>query len=824
VNDSKPTRHAAESSSPRWASQAEAHFEALAQAIPALLLVLGPDLVPVYANRRWTEFYGSSPDEAHARQWRGYVHEEDLPEVAERWATSVPRGESFEGECRLIRHDGQVRWHLVRTAPVHGDAGQIVWWCATLTDIHESKEAERARRDSEERYRALFASIDEGFCVMQMLFDERDHCVDYRFLEMNEAFERHTGLHGALGKTARELVPDLDESWFRIYGGVALTGEPARFENAAPAMKRWFDVYAFRVGPPQDRRVALVFKDITEKRRNELALRESEERFRSLADNIAQLAWMSGPDGKPFWCNRRWYEYTGAEPGREESWGFVHEDHADRVWASYAASLRSGAAWEETFPMADKDGQHRWFLARAVPIRDRSGAVVRWLGTHTDITDHRRAQEALTAADRRKDEFLAVLAHELRNPLAPLRSAVDVLKLQASADPETTRASAVIDRQVKHMSRLIDDLLDVSRIARGQLQLRLEPCNLAALVRQTAEDYRANYERRGLELVVDTPEAAWIDGDPTRLSQMVGNLLHNAEKFTQRRGRVEVTMHAEDATRTVAVSVRDTGAGIEADMLDRLFEPFSQGDMSLDRSQGGLGLGLALVRSLALLHGGEVAAASSGPGLGANFTLRFPLMASAHQADSNQANSNQANSNQANSNQPDTRRPSPPASSAPGLQPGGASAREAAPTPTPATRPVSRTTRSLDGPSSPLRILIVEDNVDAAELLRTLLEMMGHRVELAHDGPQGVAAAKASRPDLVLSDIGLPGAVDGYALARAVRADPALASTVLVALSGYGQPEDRKRSSDAGFDEHLVKPAEYEALRDLMSRVALARS
>lgn len=793
-------------------------MEAWARAIPALLVVLGPDLVPVYANGRWVEFYGSSPEEAHARRWHGYVHEEDLRKLADLWASSIPQGESFEAECRLIRRDGGVRWHLVRTAPMHDDTGQLRWWCVTLTDIHDIKEAERARRESEERYRALFASIDEGFCIIETMFDDRERCVDYRFLEMNEAFERHTGIHDGLGRTVRELVPNLDESWFRIYGEVARTGRPIRFENAAPALKRWFDVYAFPIGSLAERKVALVFKDVTEKRRSELALRESEERFRSLADNIAQLAWMSGPDGKPFWYNRRWYEFTGAEPGREEGWGVVRPDHADRVRTSYAASLRSGTPWEDTFPMADATGGYRWFLASAVPIRDASGKVSRWLGTHTDITDHRRAQEALTEADRRKDEFLAVLAHELRNPLAPLRSAVDVLKLQASADSETTRASAVIDRQVKHMSRLIDDLLDVSRIARGHVRLRPQPCNLASLVRQTTQDFRATFERRGLELLVHAPEQAWIQGDPTRVSQMLGNLLHNAEKFTEGRGRVEVTVRVHDGKRTVEVSVQDTGAGIEADMLERLFEPFSQGTMTLDRSQGGLGLGLALVRSLAVLHGGEVTATSAGRGLGSKFTLRFPL------------------SNTPVGTSP-TELPSTarhPVATTPGRvqsdekAPEGARAAGGTPAERDAPTTEGGTTRQADkrsqgAPSRPLRILIVEDNVDAAELLRTLLEIMGHRVELAHDGPQGVAAAKASRPDLVLSDIGLPGALDGYAVARALRADAELASTVLVALSGYGQPEDRRRSSEAGFDEHLVKPAEYEALRDLMARVALSR-
>lgn len=745
----------------------DGRFGALAEALPALVIVLDPELRPIYVNRRWREFYGTTAEVAYAVKWKGLVHPDDLDRVVAAWSASIPRGRPFEAECRLLRRDGETRWHLARTVPVRDEKGNIKQWCSTLTDIDDIKRAEQARREFDERYHALFEAIDEGFAVIELLFDEEMRCRDFAFLETNSSFERHTGFHAALGKTVRQLVPELDDSWFSIYGDVALTGRPHRFDKSVPSLGRWFSVYALRVGAAHERRLAVVFSDVTEQRRREFALRESEERFRTLADNIAQLAWMMDAEGVPFWYNQRWYDYTGAVRGEEDVVRGVHPAHAERVREKLRQCVASGRPWEDTFPLRGMDGQYRWFLARAGPIRNDAGEVVRWFGTHTDITDHRRAQEALTEADRRKNEFLAVLAHELRNPLAPVRSAADLLSMRGPRDPELQRASQIIGRQVKHMSRLIDDLLDVSRVARGQIQLRVERCDLAQIVRMTAEDYRSTYDEAGVALHLQVPATVCVQGDPVRLSQMVGNLLSNAAKFTSKGGRVDVEVGANPTSGQAHVSVTDTGVGIGPSMLERLFVPFSQADTTLDRRQGGLGLGLALVKSLATMHGGTVTAESPGLGEGATFTLRFPL-----------------------SEQPESE------------------SRDLASSPASATEPGRK-----------LRIAVIEDNVDAAELLQLLLEMMGHEVHVSHDGTSGVELSKRTRPDVVLSDIGLPGPLDGYGVARTLRADPTLGATFLVALSGYGQQEDRRRAVEAGFDAHLVKPAQYEDLRGLLATV-----
>jgi CheY-like chemotaxis protein/two-component sensor histidine kinase len=320
----------------------------------------------------------------------------------------------------------------------------------------------------------------------------------------------------------------------------------------------------------------------------------------------------------------------------------------------------------------------------------------------------------------------------------------------------------IIERQVAHMSELVDDLLDVSRISRGQIGLTYECCDLTSITRATAEDYQGSLEQSGLKREVDTPKRPlWVMGDRTRLAQIIGNLLHNAEKFTARGGRVTVEL-SENSGVSATLTVRDTGIGMQADMLARLFEPFSQSDRTLDRRTGGLGLGLALVKGLVELHGGSVKAHSDGAGCGAEFVVRLPL------------------------------------------------------TQTPARTDGATIHPRVDAACT-YRILVIEDNLVAARTMRMYLTMAGHVVEEAHSGTEGIEAARRFRPDVVLCDIGLPG-LDGYAVARALRQVPGVAEGYIIAISGYGQEEDKRRSVEAGFDMHLTKPADLKMLRQLLSR------
>lgn len=363
----------------------------------------------------------------------------------------------------------------------------------------------------------------------------------------------------------------------------------------------------------------------------------------------------------------------------------------------------------------------------------------------------------LRESDRRKDEFLAMLSHELRNPLAPVRSALWLLD-SGTGPEQATRARQVIARQVAHLGRIVDDLLDLTRVSRGKIDVRTARVDLVEIVRRTAEDHHPLFLAHDVTLAVGLgARPVWIEADGTRIAQAIGNLLQNAVKFTEAGGHVDVAV-ADEPDGTAVVCVRDDGIGIPPALLERIFEPFMQADESLHRTRGGVGLGLPLVKALVELHGGTAGARSKGKGLGAEFTIRLPVAA-------------------------------PPA---------------AAPAP-------ARTS----GKGAHRRVLVVDDNVDAAETLREVLLSWGHEVEVAYDGMEGLAKARAFRPDVVLCDIGLP-TVNGYEVAQALQADPALAGAVRVAVTGYARPEDRRRALEAGFHRHLGKPVELDQISDIL--------
>jgi signal transduction histidine kinase/DNA-binding response OmpR family regulator len=375
--------------------------------------------------------------------------------------------------------------------------------------------------------------------------------------------------------------------------------------------------------------------------------------------------------------------------------------------------------------------------------------------------DNARLHQNIQEGDRRKDEFLAMLAHELRNPLAPIRNAVELMRRLGPHQPVLEQARDMIDRQVTHMGKIIDELLDVSRLSRGKILLRYELVELGWLVKTTTDDYRGPLEGQGLRLHVNLGEApTFVRGDPTRLAQVVGNVLHNAGKFTESGGAVDVKLAA--AAGRAVLSIRDSGIGIEPAMLPLVFEAFSQADRSLDRSRGGLGLGLTLVKRLIELHGGEVGVRSDGLGKGTEVCIALPTVRPPHGETSGPA----------------------------------------------AAHPQT----------GALRMLIIEDNVDAAESMRVLLTLVGHQVAVAFTGDAGLGKAREFLPDVVLCDIGLPDGMDGYAVARALRQDPALASAYLIAATGYGQAEDQRLAREAGFDAHLTKPVDFPALQELLAK------
>jgi PAS domain S-box-containing protein len=494
----------------------------------------------------------------------------------------------------------------------------------------------------------------------------------------------------------------------------------------------------------------------------EAASRASKARLEQIVDSVPHLVWTATPDGIRDYFSQQWREYTGlsAGPQLDGVWTEAyHPEDRPAMLAAWREAVRTGAPFQAEYRIRRHDGVYRWFKGRANPLRGAGGAVERWIGTSTDIDDVKRLEASLRDGSRRKDEFMALLAHELRNPLAPLGNSLDILRRHADRQ-HVARATEVIDRQVTHLTRLVDDLLDVSRITRGKIRIRRERVDLGALVATLLDDHRPIFAAAGLRLEgALAARPVWVEGDAARLAQMLENLLQNARKFTDRGGSVTVAVELAPDGRAVAVRVRDDGIGMDPAAVEGMFEAFAQGDATLAHSRGGLGLGLTLVRTLAELHGGSVSGASEGPGRGSEFVLRLPLAA-------------------------------PPAEVAPA----------------PGAAPVARR-----------RVLVVDDNQDAADMFAELLRLEGHEVRIAGDGRAALEEARRFQPEVAFCDIGLPGGLDGYALARALRAEPGLEHVLLVAMTGYATDDDRRRSRDAGFDVHLAKPARIEALNGALA-------
>jgi PAS domain S-box-containing protein len=507
--------------------------------------------------------------------------------------------------------------------------------------------------------------------------------------------------------------------------------------------------------------VVLVFRDVrlrreAEEARSRLAaiVEASEDAIigRSLDGTVT--SWNAGAE--------RLYGYSAAEVRGQSLAALVPAERANEL-PTLIERVKKGervSAYETV--RRCKDGSTVDVAISVTPIRDAADRVVGAATIGRDITDRKRAEQALQQADQRKDEFLAMLAHELRNPLAPITNAVQVMKLRGVTDPQVEWSRAVVERQVRQLSRLVDDLLDVSRIREGKITLRIERLDLATIVNRAVETTRPLIEERRHSLQLLLPSAPiCLEADPARLEQILANLLNNSAKYTEPGGHIWLS--AEQIKEAIEIRVRDSGIGIAAEMLPRIFDMFVQAEHGVTRSSSGLGIGLSLVRRLVEMHGGSITAYSAGIGQGSEFVLRLPALKCA-----------------------------PEASAV------GSSLSSAALT------------------QSPRRLLVVDDNQDAAESLAAFLRLRQHGVEVAFDGPSALEAAERFRPEAIILDLGMPG-MDGYEVARRLRREPTLKNTVLVALSGWGQENDRRRSLEAGFDFHLVKPVELKNLEALLA-------
>ena len=547
---------------------------------------------------------------------------------------------------------------VVRFSDLTESRSQLAERQRLVDALQAAQDSLQALHDCKQRYRSLFESMEQGFCVIEMLFDPAGTPIDYWFVETNAMFDQQTGIAGTEGKTARMLFPEQDSFWANACGRVVLTGEPVRFDHEVKSPNRWFEVYASPLGSSGSsgsHKVVVLFRDMTSRRQSDAALRQ-------LATELAE-------------------------------------------------------------------------------------------------------------ADRCKTEFMATLAHELRHPLAPIRSAVGLLRTGGNSPVDKEKMLDMMDRQVSQMAHLIDDLMDVALINGGQVKLQKQQVALQSIVSRAIETSLPLIEAGRHELTVQMPEICLqIDADPARMTQVVVNLLNNAAKYTPAGGRIEIAARQEGNEAVLWVS--DNGVGIAQASLATMFELYQQIEKNLNLAQGGLGIGLALVRRLVEMHGGTVEGVSGGVGQGSTFTLRLPLASNSLKA-------------------------------LPGALP--------TPQPAPADPAIARA----------LRILVVDDHADAATTLAALLEINGHITEVAHDGLQALKTAGEFRPDVVFLDIDMPG-MNGYETAQALRKMPALTQTVLVALTGWNGSKEKARSKTAGFDHHLAKPVALATVSALLSTLAAA--
>ena len=575
----------------------------------------------------------------------------------------------------------------------------------------------------------------------------------------------------------RRLVAyeQLEEDARGVFETLSLVQREVQCEDGAWYLAR---VLPYRSAADQIQGVVITLIEITQLKQAELALRDSEERFRALVTASAQIVWTTNAAGQLAEDSPSWRAFTGqtSEQCRDDGWvqAVYPEDRARALdeWRRCVAEVKPFTA---EFRLQHVGGGWRWTHVRAVPLRDDTGAIRGWVGMNIDITDRKTAEETLRAEDRRKDEFLATLGHELRNPLAPMRTAMHLFKQLLPQDPKLESVRDMVERQVAHLTRLVDDLLDVARIKSGRVELQLQRLDLREPLRSAVADLRESLDGAGHRLIADqAPERLLVEGDDVRLEQVFMNLLHNAIKYTPAGGEIRVNSWRDDGD--ALVSIRDTGIGLAPEMQAGVFDLFVQGPHSPDRAPAGLGLGLTLVRRLVELHGGQVEARSEGVNKGTEMIVRLPLAAAGHDTGNAEVASD--------ADRPDTGAAGP---------------------------------RTAGTSADPQRILVVDDVADIAESLALALQLYGHEVRQAGTAAQALEIADVFSPEVVILDIGMPD-MDGYALSAALRERRKTSGALLIAISGYGRQDDVEKSRAAGIDHRLTKPVDLQTLLAMIRR------
>ncbi|WP_233857017.1 PAS domain-containing hybrid sensor histidine kinase/response regulator [Paraburkholderia sp. HD33-4] len=859
-----------------------AHF------LPSFVWRADRDGVVCYANPWTSRYLGISAPDLVGLHWKAFVHPDDIDHVLD--AVRQMRDGTLLGnvEVRLLRADGEYRWHALHLQAQLDTTGRIADTVGVATDIHEARHAWAMYEASERRLKAAFHGARMGAWEWDMksrVVRMTSQLADlYGFPPGTDAL--------ALSDLENRVEPEYRALFQQKVDAALQHGGPFEFDfvlDGGSTSPRWLRMRGHTEFDDHGTlaHVYGVTFDISKQRAAEEQLSLNERRYRVLVESTGALVWSAGPNGDIRPAGEDWSRFTGDDVVPLEDWGwldYVHPDDratAQKVWVDVLQRCAPGSTM---FRMRRYDGEYRMMHAQAAPLFDSQGKLQEWFGTTTDVTPQYEAKSAIEArnlrlsvamqaarltivgfdlasrtlsfeeglapridhvltydealrnvhpddratleqyvhrliegqdpganfefrvrsaqgeqwmqgsallqrsadgkplriiasviditqrkqlelmlreADRRKDEFLAMLAHELRNPLAPLRTAIALLEKQPEPASRPHELINLMRRQVEHMTRIVDDLLEVSRITQGRIVLQLEPVLVGTAVYHAVEAIAAMAEARHQQLHVSVGDpTTWVSGDITRISQIFVNILNNASKYTPESGHITVSVEADDEW--VSIVTQDTGTGISAELLPKVFELFSQGERTLDRSDGGLGIGLSLVKKLVEMHNGTIAVHSDGPNLGTTVTVRLPRL---HHLERHSA----------------------------------VALSEPAPGP-------ARTA---------LRVLVVDDNRDAADSLAMLCESEGHTACVAYSSVEALQAAPSFVPDVALLDIGLPD-IDGYELARQLRRKGA-AKPLLIAITGYGQTEDRLRAQSAGFDYHFVKPVNIDSLLKLLA-------
>jgi PAS domain S-box-containing protein len=752
------------------------------------IFVVDPEGLVRTWSRGAESLLGYREDEILGR-WAGLFYtpedvEGDVPRREMREALESGRGDDDRWH---VRKDGSRFWSGGVMTPLRDETGTLRGFAKIMRDRTVWWEAERARRESEDRFRGL---MEQAPFSVQVL------APDGKTLSVNRAWEQLWGL--TLDQIADyNMLEDPQLEAKGILGHIrrAFEGEPAvipaiqydpnetipdRTRHRDP--RRWVSAVAYPLkdAAGQVREVVLVHHDITERMRADLALRQSEERFRQLADAMPQIVWTARPDGHIDYYNKRWYQFTGRPEGGDVSWRpILHPDDVQPCLDRWYEAVGSGRPFEAEYRFRDRlTDKYRWHLGRALPVVGESGRIVKWFGTSTDIDDRKQAEAALRAArddaeqaNQAKNQFLAVLSHELRTPLNPILLAATAM-LERPSPPEDIRPTLeMIEQNVSLQARLIDDLLDVMRIVRGKLPLHWAVLDCHELIGRAVEVCRGEFQGKNLRIITDlAAEHHHANADPARLQQVLWNLFRNAAKFTPEGGTITIRTRNRrgpgDGNEVITLEVSDTGIGIEPEVLPRIFDPFQQGETTITRKFGGLGLGLAICKGIVDAHGGSLAAESRGKDQGTTFRVVLEAL------------------------------PGPAEGRKVDRVEGG-----------PAVAPVL---------TESLRILVVEDEPATLRLMARLLRRLGHAVTTASTVASAVEAFGAGELDLIVSDIGLP---DGTGLdlmrkVKAVRPVPA------IALTGSGMEDDIVRSRQAGFAAHMTKPIDFTKLEAMIRQVA----